>query len=115
MNNLIIFLFLLFGINFGYSQIVTGVIHDSSKKPLSGVIITEKDTSNNAVSDKDGKFAIAITNLVDNKFLFGLSIEGYNYTEVSGFAYEIKLDIEMIRIDETFDGNWKKIPEKEKE
>jgi len=116
MKNLIVFLFFLLGINYGHSQIVTGIIHDSSKKPLSGVIITEKSTSNNVVSDKNGKFTIAINNLVDNKYLLGISIEGYHYTEVSAFAYETKLQIEMIRIDETLDDSWKKIPEeKEKE
>lgn len=115
MNNLIIFLFFLLGINYGHSQtLVKGIILNTTSEPISGAVITEKETTNNTVSDKDGRFTIAITNLVENKYLLSISQEGYLYCELSGFGYETKPIIEMIRTDENFDGNWEKVP-KEKE
>ena len=81
-KNSIIFLLFLFWVNLGHSQIINGIVHDSSKKPLSGVIITEKGTTNNAVSDKNGKYGIAITNLLDNKYVLAISQDGFYYTEL---------------------------------
>ncbi|GAA4769503.1 MULTISPECIES: carboxypeptidase-like regulatory domain-containing protein [Flavobacterium] len=115
MKKILFLVLLILGITNGYSQIITGIIHDSSKKPLSGVIITEKDVINNCVSDKDGKFSIAINNLVDNKYMLGISLDGYYYSEASGFGNETKLDIEMIRIGEDLEGDWKKISPEEKD
>ena len=115
----LLFLVLLFcDLTNGYSQtLVSGVILNTTSQPLSGIIITEKGTSNNAVSDENGRFTIAITNLVGNKYLLAISHEGYYYSELSGFGYETKTIIELIRTDESWESlGLKAIPiEKEKE
>lgn len=113
-KNSIIFLLFLFWVNLGHSQIINGIVHDSSKKPLSGVIITEKGTTNNAVSDKNGKYGIAITNLLDNKYVLAISQDGFYYTELSGFGYETKANIVLIRKDENLEEKWEKVPSDEK-
>lgn len=106
MKKTIIFSFLFLCVAVGYSQtLVSGVILNTTSQPISGAIITEKETLNNVVSDENGKFTIAITNLVDNKYLLAISHEGYYYSELSGFGYETKAIIELIRIDE----NWESL------
>ncbi|SHI90779.1 carboxypeptidase-like regulatory domain-containing protein [Flavobacterium terrae] len=98
----IIFLFLFFtGISSCYSQIkITGFVHDENNKPLSDVYIYEKGTTKTIKSDKDGKFSVEVTKLVDNKYLIEFSIEGYYITQVSGTKDETILDVEIGRKDE---------------
>ncbi len=112
MKKLAIFSFLFLSV-IGYSQtLVSGVILNTTSQPLSGIVITEKGTTNNSVSDKDGRFTIAITNLVDNKYLLAISQDGYYYSELSGFGYETKPIIELIRTDENWESlGLKTIPE----
>lgn len=112
MKKLVIFSFLFFSV-IGYSQtLVSGVILNTTSQPISGVIITEKGTTNNSVSDKKGRFTIPITNHVENKYLLAISHEGYYYSELSGFGYETKPIIELVRTDENWESlGLKAIPE----
>lgn len=113
MKKTIIFSFLFLCVTVGYSQtLVSGVILNTTSEPLSDVIVTEKGTTNNSISDKNGRFTIAITNLVENKYLLAISHEGYYYSEISGFGYETKPNIELIRTDENWESlGLKAIPE----
>ncbi len=118
MKKILFLVFIFCGLTNGYSQtLVSGIILNTTSQPISGVIITEKETSNNAVSDENGRFTIAITNLVENKYLLSISHEGYCYSELSGFGYETKQIIELIKTDESWESlGLKAIPiEKEKQ
>jgi outer membrane receptor for ferrienterochelin and colicins len=82
-----------------WAQTVTGVVSDEKGKPLFGVNVIEKGTTNGTTTDFDGKFSLSLTKENSNivfKFL------GYRDKELpaSGSPFAFKMELDEIGLDQ---------------
>lgn len=90
---------LLFGVCVIWAQTVTGVVLDEKNKPMFGVNVIEKGTTNGTVTDFDGKFSLNLTNQ-GSKVLF--KFVGYRDQEVTPGSgpLSVKMALDEIGLDQ---------------
>lgn len=90
---------LLFSVCAIWAQTVTGVVLDEKNKPMFGVNVIEKGTTNGTVTDFDGKFSLNLTNQ-GSKILF--KFVGYRDQEVTpgSGALSVKMALDEIGLDQ---------------
>lgn len=90
---------LLFSVCAIWAQTVTGVVLDEKNKPMFGVNVIEKGTTNGTVTDFDGKFSLNLTNQ-GSKVLF--KFVGYRDQEVTPGtgSLSVKMALDEIGLDQ---------------
>ncbi|MFY0253440.1 carboxypeptidase-like regulatory domain-containing protein [Chitinophaga sp. 30R24] len=88
----LLWLFCFIGIPaFAQQRVITGIVSDSSNKPIQNAVVREKETGfSMATTDKTGHFSLKVA--TDNVTL-EVNAAGYGHTNITVPAYQKKVQI----------------------